>query len=101
MSLSFVKQLTFTALTLILLWYFSWQAIYSNSGIITYFKLQSNLRRDTTKLHALTLERLEIEHKATILKPSSVDKDMLDELSRQTLGLASANETVIINNKRR
>ena len=47
-----------------------------------------------SKLNSLRVERLEIENKAKLLRPESLDKDMLDEKARNVLGVVLPNEQV-------
>ena len=42
----------------------------------------------------LRAERLEIENRAKLLRPESLDIDMLDEKARNTLGVIAPNEQV-------
>jgi cell division protein FtsB len=74
--------------------YFVFHAIYGSLGIIAYFKLQSELESSHKKLEQLRAERLEIENKTKLLRPGSLDKDMLDETIRNVLGLSSPQEKV-------
>ena len=46
------------------------------------------------KLNILRAERLEIENRAKLLRPGSLDKDMLDEKARNILGVVLPNEQV-------
>lgn len=74
--------------------YFVFHSIYGSRGIIEYFKLQAELERSHIKLESLRSERLEIENRAKLLRPGSLDKDMLDEKARNVLGLSNPEEKV-------
>jgi len=88
------KKTSFNILILLMLLYFIFHSIYGGRGIIAYFKLQSELENAHMKLEELRSERLEIEHRAKLLRPGSLDRDMLDEKARNILGIVSPNEMV-------
>jgi len=77
-----------------MLLYFIFHSIYGSRGVIAYFKLQVELENAHSKLNTLRVERLEIENKANLLRPKSLDYDMLDEKARNVLGVALPNEQV-------
>lgn len=93
-SFKFNKKTIFNALILMMLLYFVLHSIYGSRGIIAYFKLQSELENSHKKLELLRAERLEIENRTKLLRPGSLDKDMLDEKTRNVLGLSSPKEKV-------
>lgn len=93
-SSKFTKKTIFNTVILVMLLYFVFHAIYGSRGIIAYFKLQSELESSHKKLELLRAERLEIENKTKLLRPGSLDKDMLDETTRDVLGLSSSKEQV-------
>jgi cell division protein FtsB len=74
--------------------YFIFHSIYGNRGIISYFKLNNRFQKATEELEDLRAERIEIEHRVKLLRPGSLDKDMLEEQARSVLGVASPNEKV-------
>ncbi|MFK7967963.1 MAG: septum formation initiator family protein [Rickettsiaceae bacterium] len=79
---------------LFMLLYFIFHSIYGSRGVIAYFKLQAELENAHSKLNTLRVERLEIENKANLLRPKSLDYDMLDEKARNVLGVVLPNEQV-------
>ena len=88
------KKLIFNILLSLLLVYFIFHSIYGNRGIIAYFKLNGQLEKAYRELEELRAERIEIEHIVKLLRPGSLDRDMLDQAARKTLGLASPKEQV-------
>lgn len=92
--LKFTKKTVFNALVLLMLLYFVFHSIYGSRGVIAYFKLQSELESSHKKLELLRAERLEIENRTKLLRPGSLDRDMLDETTRNVLGLSSPKERV-------
>ena len=93
-SFKFTKKNAFNAVILLMLLYFVFHSIYGRRGIIAYFKLQSEFKISQQKLELLRAERLEIENRTKLLRPGSLDRDMLDETTRNVLGLSSEKELV-------
>jgi cell division protein FtsB len=93
-SFVFTKKTVFSALVLLMLLYFVFHSIYGSRGVIAYFKLQSELESSHKKLELLRAERLEIENRTKLLRPGSLDRDMLDETTRNVLGFSSPKEQI-------
>lgn len=83
----------------LLLIYFTFHSIYGNRGIIAYFKLTQQLEKSTAELASFRAEHIEIAHKVKLLRPETLDKDMLDQQVRNSLGMAGAKEQVFIRNQ--
>jgi cell division protein FtsB len=88
------KRLIINLLLSLLLVYFVFHSFYGNRGIIAYFTLNQKLQKSYSELEDLRAERVELEHKVKLLRPESLDKDMLDQEARRVLGVASPNEKV-------
>ncbi|MDP4708529.1 MAG: septum formation initiator family protein [Rickettsiaceae bacterium] len=93
-SFVFTKKSFFNALVLLMLLYFVFHSIYGSRGIIAYFTLQSELESSHKKLELLRAERLDIENRTKLLRPGSLDRDMLDETTRNVLGFSSPKEQI-------
>lgn len=76
--------------------YFVFHCFYGNRGIISYLKLHKSLVEVQLELKELTSNRIDLEHKVVMLRPESLDKDLLDEKARYVLGLALPKESVFI-----
>lgn len=66
-------------------------------GMIAYFKLNSQISALHSELETVRAERLTIEHKANLLKPDSLDLDLLEEQAKKNLGYARPKESLFIN----
>lgn len=88
------KKSLLNILLLFMLGYFIFHSIYGSRGILAYFKLQSELERSRITLESLRHERLEAENRTKLLRPGSLDKDMLDEKVRSVLGVAKPTEHI-------
>lgn len=93
------RKSVFNILIFSLLLYFVFHSIYGSRGVIAYFKLQSELSRMEVSLAALHSDRLEIENRTKLLRPGSLDRDMLDEKVRTVLGVAAPSERVFKTNQ--
>ncbi|XVN40571.1 MAG: septum formation initiator family protein [Rickettsia endosymbiont of Argas persicus] len=88
------KKIILNIFLALLLGYFVFHCIYGNKGIIAYLKVNRQLEKAYDELKLLRAERVELEHNVKLLRPESLDKDMLDEQARKVLGVASPNEQV-------
>ena len=93
-SFKFTRKSAFNGIILLMLSYIIFHSIYGSRGIIAYFQLQTELGNSHTKLERLRAERLEIENRTKLLRPGSLDRDMLDEKIRNVLGLSQTKEKV-------
>jgi len=92
--LSFSKKKLVNLGVALVLSYFVFHSIYGNRGILSYFTLKAELENSYHKLDTLRNERLEIENRTKLLRPDSLDIDMLDERVRNMLGLTEEKEKV-------
>lgn len=95
-SIKLSRPLIFNSLVLLLLFYFIFHSIYGNLGIISYFKFKAQLETTYNELEVLRATRVDIEHKVKLLRPESLDKDMLDERVRNVLSIAGKDEQVFV-----
>lgn len=89
-----VFKVIFNIILVCLLSYFTFHAICGNRGILAYVALKDKIDHSFIKLYQLRARRLALERKIDLLKPNSLDLDMLDEQSRKVLGLARSKEKV-------
>ncbi len=90
------KKLIFNGFLFLLLIYFVYHSFYGNKGIIAYFSLNQQLETAYISLESVRDERIELEHRVKLLRPDSLDKDMLDQEARRVLGVAMPNEQVFV-----
>lgn len=80
--------------TLLMLIYFIFHSIYGSRGIIAYFQLKNELQKSHLQLDELKAHRLENENRTKLLRPESLDRDMLDQQIRKVLGFSKQNEKI-------
>jgi len=90
-----VKSAAVPALLLALTAGFAWQATQGDHGLIMRERRKSELAQAEANLVAARAERDNWIRKVAGLTPSHLDKDALDQRSRELLNLADPNEIVV------
>jgi cell division protein FtsB len=90
------KRLIVQYVLIAILLYFVFHVIYGNRGVLAYFTLQQKLTTTSQELDKTRNERIELEKKVNALKPESLDRDVLDEEARRSLGVANPKEQIFI-----
>ena len=79
-----------------LLGFFAWHAWEGPRGFRFNEKLKSQSAQLTGDLAEIQKQRTSFEQRVTLLRPESVDPDMLDEMARATLDVAKPNELIVL-----
>ena len=80
--------------------YFAYHAVIGDFGLIASLELKREKAALQAELAAAQAELLALEHRVNLLRPESLDPDMLDERARETLNLAHPNDITIFRNIR-
>jgi cell division protein FtsB len=80
---------------LIVLSYFAYHAVYGRHGFIAWLSLQNRVDTLAQQLAEVQKTHSELDQQVSLLRPESLDPDLLDERARATLGLANPNDIVI------
>jgi cell division protein FtsB len=80
---------------LVLLGYFAWHAYYGSRSHTYVSTLTTGTSVLKDKITALETRKQDLLQQVTLLRPETVDPDMLEEMARQSLGWVSANELII------
>lgn len=75
--------------------YFAYHAVQGERGLYAYMQMQKDLERAQAVAETLSEQRREMEGKVALLRPDSLDPDMLEERARNVLGFARDDEAVI------
>ena len=94
------RGLGFTLVVMALVLYFGYFAIYGNHGLVNWIRLNHEIELKQADLARVQAERLALEHRVRMLRPESVDPDLLEEQARARLGLSEPDEVVILKDKR-
>jgi cell division protein FtsB len=79
-----------------LLGFFAWHAQEGPRGFEFREKLASQSRQLSDELAAIQKQRTDFETRVALLRPESVDPDMLDEMARSTLDVAGPNDLIVL-----
>ncbi len=77
--------------------YFGFHAVHGDRGLLTYWRLEQKIGETRPILDDIQFRRLELEKRVRLLRPDSLDPDMLEERARLMLNYGYANEVVILN----
>ena len=79
-----------------LLGFFAWHGFEGPRGFQFRLKLENQSLQLSGDLAAIQKQRSDFERRVALLRPESVDPDMLDEMARQTLDVARPNELILL-----
>ncbi|MDJ0930763.1 septum formation initiator family protein [Breoghania sp.] len=97
---SFLRRLILPGLSAALLLYFALHALSGDYGLIARGQLENNSHALERKLADLKQKRETLERRVVLLRPESLDPDMIDERARDNLNLVHPDEIVILRNDR-
>ena len=75
--------------------YFAYHAVHGDHGLYASWGLQTRVEALRAERDGLVAVRDDLEHKVGLMRPESIDPDMLDEQARATLNLAHPNDIII------
>lgn len=80
----------------LLIGYFAYHGLTGDRSVFTYWLYKQEIREGRAILSAVQAERELLHRRVALLKPESLDPDMLDERVRWTLEYVGPNEYVIL-----
>jgi len=84
-----------TAVLAALIFYFGFQAMTGDRGLLERAQRNAILAEKTEELARLDAQRADLERQAKLLRDDSLSADLLDERARSLLGLADPRDYVI------
>jgi len=81
--------------------YFGFHAIHGDRGLLTYWRLQHEIADTRAILDDITSRRVELERRVRLLRPDSLDLDMLEERARLMLNFGYPDDIVILTEESR
>lgn len=93
---SFLATLALHVGAAALIGYFAYHAYTGDHGLVAKRSYEQELQRLEGELAGLKAERAAIEHKVSLLDPSRLDPDMLDEEGRRQLNFIHPNDLVLL-----
>ena len=76
--------------------YFAYHAIQGERGILAWLQISQQLAESQATLDELAAEHEDIQRRVSLLSPSSLDPDLLDERARVMLNLAEPDDRLVI-----
>jgi cell division protein FtsB len=76
--------------------YFVYHAVQGDRGIMAWLQISQQLAESRATLAVLTVEHEEIQRRVSLLSPSSLDPDLLDERARLMLNVAEPDDRLVI-----
>jgi cell division protein FtsB len=76
--------------------YFGYHAVQGDRGMSAWLGLGQQIKRVETQIAVNRSELNRMEHRVSLLRSNGLSRDMLDERSREVLGLAHPDELIIL-----
>jgi len=86
--------------SLAVLAYFGWHGFYGPRSFEHGEFVKSQVKKYQAELVEVQARREQRNARVRLLRPQSIDPDMLDEMARKTLNFAADDEFAVINNKK-
>lgn len=93
---SFLRRLIIPVAALAVLAYFGFHALNGELGLVGRAVIEHQVVDLESRLAVLVSEREELVARVSLLRPESLDPDMVDERARLSLNLVHANELTIL-----
>lgn len=90
------NKLIFPFISIGLLLYFIYHLLSGAHGWLSWKTLEKTLEEEQKTFAFLDKEQQDLENKVNLMRPESLDHDMLDERIRLMLNNANENETIVI-----
>lgn len=76
--------------------YFAYHTIQGERGVLAWLRLEKELRIAQAEAAVLASERARLEHRVRLLRPDSLDPDMLEERARRILNYGRDGEVIVL-----
>ena len=93
---AFINALALYTIAALLIGYFGINAFTGNHGLRARQDLDHEVAQLTGELAALKAERATVERRVSLLRPESIDADMLDERARALLDYSDPRELILL-----
>jgi len=90
-----LKPLLVPACCLLVLGYFAYHAVEGSYGLYALGKLQDRVATLEAELATVQAERARMEEHVSLMRPESLEKDVVDERARQALNMTDAKDIVL------
>ncbi len=76
--------------------YFAYHLVHGDRGLVAWRELEDRIGKTEAVARQIASERGELERRVALLRPDSLDRDMLEERVREVLNLAHPEDLVIL-----
>lgn len=90
------RHVLMPSIAICLLLYFTYHAVQGERGLIALWHLSEQLETARIAVAEVAETRQKLERRVSLLRPDSLDLDMLDEQARRVLDLVHPRERVIL-----
>jgi len=90
-----LRNIFFPVVIVAMMIYFTYHIFQGDRGVLAWIRLDKKLQEQEATLSSLLQEKEYLEREAYLLRPDSLDVDLLEEKSRQLLNFAHADEVVV------
>lgn len=90
-----LRNIFFPVVIVAMMTYFTYHIFQGDRGVLAWIRLDKKLQEQESTLSSLSQQKECLEREAYLLRPDSLDIDLLEEKSRQLLNFAHADEVVV------
>jgi len=90
-----LHQILGPLIALLLMIYFGYHIIQGERGLFSWMRLRQKIADSERHLAEIQLEKETLEQQVYLLRPDSLDQDMLEERAQKVLGWVSPGDVVI------
>jgi len=90
-----LRQVMVPLLGATLMVYFGYHVLQGDRGLIAWWNLRYEIERTDMALFEVTAEKEALERRVSLLRPESLDRDMLEERARIMLGFVHPTDRVV------
>ncbi len=90
-----IRPLLLPLCCLLIMGYFAYHAVEGDYGLFALGKLKDRVAALDKDLKQARVERQQLENHVALMRPESLDRDMIDERAREALNMADAKDIVI------
>jgi|TARA_Y100001933_G_scaffold235822_1_gene257286 cell division protein FtsB len=94
------QRLAAPVIAFALIGYFGFHALNGELGLVGKARIEHRYAELEKELSQLTAERRELERRVALLRPESLDPDMIDERARASLNVVQPQELAILRPQR-
>lgn len=93
-----IRENLISLIGMCLVLYFTYHAIYGSRSLMQMMSLKSQIETMSLERDKLASERTALEQRVSMMRPGSLDRDLLEERARVVLGYKNENDMIILGN---